>query len=153
MTPFEDDTSNEKGADIGRVLALSDGVFAVAITLLLLAIQLPDLPPTRSLMTLNTRLLQSLLALWPTVLGYTISFLVVGAYWRAHRHVFQHIKRYDTAFLTLNLLLLLSVSFLPLPTGIIGLKDVQREHHGSWRGESRKKSGKPEPRQIRVWTR
>ena len=123
---IEDDTSNEKRTDSRRVLALSDGVFAVAITLLVLAIQLPDLSPTRSLMTLNTQLLQSLLALWPTVLGYIISFLVVGAYWRAHRHVFQHIKRYDTAFLTLNLLLLLSVSFLPLPTGVIG------RYPGSW---------------------
>ena len=123
---IEDDTSNEKETDSGRVLALSDGVFAVAITLLVLTIQLPDLSPTRSLMTLNTQLLQSLLALWPTVLGYMISFLVVGAYWRAHRHIFRHIKRYDTAFLTLNLLLLLSVSFLPLPTGVIG------RYPGSW---------------------
>jgi uncharacterized membrane protein len=123
---IEDDTSDEKRTDSRRVLALSDGVFAVAITLLVLAIQLPDLPPTRSLMTLNTRLLQSLLALGPTVLGYIISFLVVGAYWRAHRHVFRHIKRYDTAFLTLNLLLLLSVSFLPLPTSVIG------RYPGSW---------------------
>ena len=123
---IEDDTSNEKETDSGRVLALSDGVFAVAITLLVLTIQLPDLSPTRSLMTLNTQLLQSLLALGPTVLGYIISFLVVGAYWRAHRHIFRHIKRYDTAFLTLNLLLLLSVSFLPLPTGVIG------RYPGSW---------------------
>jgi len=126
VTPFEDYTSDEKRTDSRRVLALSDGVFAVAITLLVLAIQLPDLPPTRSLMTLNTRLLQSLLALGPTVLGYIISFLVVGANWRVHRHVFRHIKRYDTAFLTLNLLLLLSVSFLPLPTSVIG------RYPGSW---------------------
>jgi uncharacterized membrane protein len=126
LTTFEDDTTNEKGTDSGRVLALSDGVFAVAITLLVLTIQVPNLPPTSSLITLNTQLLDSLLALWPTVLGYIISFLVVGAYWRAHRHIFRHIKRYDAAFLTLNLLLLLTVSFLPLPTGVIG------RYPGSW---------------------
>jgi uncharacterized membrane protein len=126
LASIEDNTSNEKGTDSGRLLALSEGVFAVAITLLVLTIQVPDFPPTRSLMTLNTQLLQSLLALWPTVLGYIIRFLVVGAYWRAHRHIFRHSKRYDAAFLTLNLLLLLSVSFLPLPTGVVG------RYPGSW---------------------
>jgi uncharacterized membrane protein len=126
MLTTVDDDIHEKGTDSGRVLALSDGVFAVAITLLVLTIQVPNLPPISSLIKLNKLLLDSLLALWPTVLSYIISFLVVGAYWRAHRHIFRRIERYDAAFLRLNLLLLLSVSFLPLPTGVIG------RYRGSW---------------------
>ena len=121
-----DETSNEDAADSRRVIVLSDGVFAVAITLLVLTIQVPNLPPTISLIVLNTQLQRSLLALWPTALGCIISFLVVGAYWRAHRTIFRHVKHYDTVFLTLNLLLLLSVSFVPLPTGVIG------RYPGSW---------------------
>lgn len=115
-----DDTFSETEKDAGRVLVLSDGVFGVAMTLLVLTIQVPDLPPTDSLETLNTLLLDGFLTLWPKVLGYIISFLVIGAYWRAHRRIFRYVKGYDSVFLMLNLLLLLSVSFLPLPTGVIG---------------------------------
>jgi uncharacterized membrane protein len=121
-----DETFNEDVADNRRVIVLSDGVFAVAMTLLVLTIQVPNLSSTSSLIVLNTQLQHSLLALWPTALGCIISFLVVGAYWRAHRTIFRHVKRYDIVFLTLNLLLLLSVSFVPLPTGVIG------RYPGSW---------------------
>jgi uncharacterized membrane protein len=92
LTTF-DETCNEDAADSRRVIVLSDGVFAVAMTLLVLTIQVPNLPPTSSLIVLNTQLQRSLLALWPTALGCIISFLVVGAYWRAHRTIFRHIKR------------------------------------------------------------
>ena len=72
MTTY-DGTFNEDVADSRRVIVLSDGVFAVAITLLVPTIQVPNLP-TSSLIVLNTQLQRSLLALGPTALGCIISF-------------------------------------------------------------------------------
>ncbi len=112
----EDDEAAEEG--IGRILALSDGVFAIALTLLILEIAVPAAVG-------DAVLPKALLDLWPRYLAYALSFVVIARFWIAHHMAFRLIGRYDAALVWLNLLLLLFVAFLPFPTGVLG------EHQGS----------------------
>ena len=112
----EDDEAAEEG--IGRILALSDGVFAIALTLLILEIAVPAA-------TTNADLPKALLALWPRYLAYLVSFVVIARFWGAHRLAFKLIARDDSMLVWLNLLMLLFVSFLPFPTAVLG------QHFGS----------------------
>ena len=90
--------------------AFSDGVFAIAITLLVLdfAIHPPGSP------------LHQVLHIWPSFVAYLISFLTIGAAWLGHTALTDRLARTDSIFLRLNLLLLLAVTFLPFPTGLVG---------------------------------
>ena len=112
----EDDEAAEEG--MGRILALSDGVFAIAITLLILEIAVP--PATG-----DADLSKALLGLWPRYLAYILSFVVIARFWVTHHLAFRLIARYDAALVWLNLLLLMFVAFLPFPTAVLG------EHNGS----------------------
>jgi uncharacterized membrane protein len=107
----EDDEAAEGG--IGRILALSDGVFAIAMTLLILEIAVPA---TKA----DTDLPKALLELWPRYLAYVLSFVVIGRFWAAHHQAFRLIGRYDAVLVWLNLLLLMFVAFLPFPTAVLG---------------------------------
>jgi uncharacterized membrane protein len=93
-----------------RLEAFSDGVFAIAITLLVLEIKVP--PPDT---VLGTELLQ----LWPSYLAYIVSFLVIGAIWMNHHAMFHHIVRVDGTLLLLNVLHLMLIAFLPFPTAVL----------------------------------
>lgn len=104
---------DEKGLE--RLVFFSDAVFAIAITLLALEIRLP----TEAAGLSNAQLLEDLLTIWPKYIGFLISFLVIGNFWIAHHRRFHSIVRYDTRLLYLNLLLLLSVAFIPFPTAVI----------------------------------
>ena len=90
--------------------AFSDGVFAIAITLLVLdfAIHPPGSP------------LHQVLHIWPTFVAYIVSFLTIGAAWLGHTAMTDRLERADSILLRLNLLLLLVVTFLPFPTGLVG---------------------------------
>jgi uncharacterized membrane protein len=107
----EDDEAAEEG--IGRILALSDGVFAVAITLLIFEIAVPTT-------TSDADLPRTLLGLWPRYLAYVVSFVVIARFWVAHRLAFRLIARDDGVLVWLNLLLLMLVAFLPFPTAVVG---------------------------------
>src|SRR5215813_10137818 len=112
----DDEAADEEG--IGRILALSDGVFAIAITLLIIAIGIPAT-------TSDAGLPEALLGLWPRYLAYVLSFLVIARFWVTHHLAFRLIARYDATLVWLNLLLLMLVAFLPFPTAVLG------EHFGS----------------------
>jgi uncharacterized membrane protein len=105
-----------EGEGTERITAFSDGVFAIAITLLVLDLKLPELPEHLS----NAELLQALLALSPKIFSYALSFLVVGFLWINHHRLFAPIRRYDQKLLWLNLFVLLFVAFLPFPTTVLG---------------------------------
>ena len=90
--------------------AFSDGVLAIAITLLVLDLALR--PPGSPL--------EQFLRDWPSYLVYLVSFLTIGAAWIAHNSLTDDLDHVDRIFLRLNLLFLLSVSFLPFPTRIVG---------------------------------
>lgn len=97
-----------RGLRVGRLEALSDGVFSIAITLLVLDIAVPA--------SAQSQLLSSLAHLWPSYLGYVVSVATIGAMWLGHTAITDYLERADLAFVRLNLLLLLFVAFLPFPT-------------------------------------
>jgi len=102
--------------ELNRIISISDGVFAIVITILILGIEVPDIPPGR----VDSELPRQILALGPKFLSYVISFLVVAIYWQAHHRIFSAIKDYDKGLVWLNFLFLMSVSFLPFPTSLLG---------------------------------
>lgn len=106
----EDD---ERGTS--RLEAFSDGVIAVAITLLILDIHLPD-----DAKLSNSGLLIGLFQQeWPYLLGYLTSFLLIGIYWANHHQMFKYIKRTDHFFLLINTLFLMCIVFIPFTTSLI----------------------------------
>ena len=94
----------------GRMEAFSDGVFAIAITLLVLDFAIH--PPGSAL--------HQVLHIWPAFVAYLVSFLTIGAAWLGHMALTDRLERTDSIFLRINLLLLLVVTFLPFPTGLVG---------------------------------
>lgn len=96
--------------DTGRVVAFSDGVFAITITLLVLEIE----PPTG-----DSSLLDGLIDLWPSYLAYAVTFLFIGQVWANHHVMFDHIRVADRLVLLLNTLLLMVVAFLPFATSAL----------------------------------
>jgi len=97
-----------------RLLALSDGVIAIVITLLVLDLTVPSVPSGEQLALLPT----AIAAQWPEFLGFVLSFLVVGFYWVLHRRTFVHIERHDRGIVYLNLCFLLLVAFVPYATSV-----------------------------------
>ena len=93
----------------GRLEAFSDGVIAIAITLLSLEIRLPE----------DLSLLDGLSSLWPGYVGFVLSFLLIGQVWLNHHAIFQRIRYVDQWVLVWNLLLLLDVAFLPFATTVL----------------------------------
>ena len=98
--------------DVDRVVAFSDGVFAIAITLLIVSIDVPAVNPDH--------LGHAVHELLPEVGTYALSFIVVGLYWMAHHRTFRSVIRVNRTLLWINLFLLGSVALLPLPTELLG---------------------------------
>jgi uncharacterized membrane protein len=96
-----------------RIDALSDGVFAIAITLLVLELDVPS--PTES----SESLLADLGSQWPSYLGYLVSFAFIGSVWVAHSRISKFLRAADQVFVGMNLLLLLLVSILPFTTKLM----------------------------------
>ncbi len=96
----------------GRVEAFSDGVFAVAATLLIFNIQIDKTAPGG--------LLAALLAAWPKYAAYVASFLTIGVMWLNHHGMFARIARLDRPLVFLNLLLLMAIVFIPFSTAQLG---------------------------------
>jgi uncharacterized membrane protein len=103
---------DERGAEVGidRLLTFSDGVFAIAVTLLVLDLHQP---------TVSHGLLHAVLRDWPQYLSYALSFLVIGIIWAQHHWMFQFIRRTDHLFILINLLFLMWVAVVPFPTAIL----------------------------------
>ena len=102
-----------RGNDTGRIEAFSDGVFAIAITLLVIEIGVPHLEGE------GTTLFGALVEQWPSYLGYAISFLQIGVIWANHHNRFRFIARSDHLLLFLNILFLMCVAFIPFPTALL----------------------------------
>jgi uncharacterized membrane protein len=102
--------------DVSRVVQFSDGVFTVALTLLVVDLAVPDLAPGFT----DADLQQALLNQVPNVLAFLLTFWVVAAYWLTHHRHFRLIHRYDGRLLVLNLFFLMTVVFIPWPTSLLG---------------------------------
>lgn len=98
-----------------RFEAFSDGVFAFAITLLVLGFVLPVLPTAS-----NASLAAALLKMWPNLIAYLLSFGVIGIMWQNHHALFRLVKRVDRMTVFLNLLLLGGTAFIPFATSTLG---------------------------------
>ncbi|WEO94463.1 TMEM175 family protein [Streptomyces sp. FXJ1.172] len=96
----------------GRVEAFSDGVFAIAITLLILDIKVPKAGE-------NGGLWQAIGAQWPSYAAYVVSFLVIGIMWVNHHQLFSYVARVDRPLMFLNLLVLMVVAAVPWPTAML----------------------------------
>ena len=101
--------------DTGRLETLCDGVWAIALTLLVLDLRVPTAETAVALGGLS----RALLRLWPSYLGYAISFLILGIMWANHHSLFKLVARSDETFVYLNLLLLLFVALQPFPTALV----------------------------------
>ncbi|HEY5988843.1 MAG TPA: TMEM175 family protein, partial [Streptosporangiaceae bacterium] len=99
--------------DSRRAEAFSDGVFAIAITLLVLDLRLPGPGPAGHSVTYQ------LLHAWPQYAAYVVSFLTIGIMWMNHHTILAHVARVDRPLLVLNLLLLMGVVAIPFPTSLV----------------------------------
>jgi uncharacterized membrane protein len=97
--------------DTGRVEAFSDGVFAIAITLLVLSLRVE--PSSGCMLTCQ------LLHAWPQYFAYVVSFLTIGIMWMNHHTILAHVSRVDRPLLVLNLLLLMGIVAIPFPTELV----------------------------------
>lgn len=98
-------------SETSRVEAFSDGVFAIAITLLVLDVHVPS--------PAGGHLGVALVRQWPTYVAFLLSFAFIGIMWVNHHRLFNHIHRSDNLLLFLNLLLLLGVTVVPFPTSLL----------------------------------
>jgi len=98
--------------ETARLETFSDGVFAIAITLLIIEVHVPAREHAETLG-------HELLRLWPSYIGYLTSFLTIGVMWINHHYVFELIDRVDRTMLLLNTLLLMLIAFVPFPTAVL----------------------------------
>jgi uncharacterized membrane protein len=112
MTNQEGKLTRKPGLRTNRLEAFSDGVFAIAITLLVLEIGIPS--------GSEDELLEAVVDQWPSYLAYLVSFSTIGAVWLLHTVITEYLAHATSAFVRLNLLLLLVVSLLPFPTRLLG---------------------------------
>jgi uncharacterized membrane protein len=110
--PPQPDNGQEQEKETGRIEAFSDGIFAVAITLLVLNIQIPP-------QNTESALADALLSNWHTYLAFATSFSTIGVMWINHHRLFNLIKFSDNGLLVFNLLLLLFIVFVPFPTALL----------------------------------
>ena len=113
---YPGDADVRVGLPTNRIEALADGIFAVAMTILVLELHVPDLGPVVS----DNALLLALDALVPKALSFGSGFVILGTLWIGHRFQFHYIRRTNRAILWINLAFLLSISFLPFVVALIG---------------------------------
>jgi uncharacterized membrane protein len=107
---------DRNSVEFGRTLAFSDGLFAIAMTLLVVAIAVPNLQDGDSVHDLA----DALNDLTPDFVSFFISFAVIGRYWLAHHQFVSLLKAMDQGIITLNLVYLAFIAFLPFPTALLG---------------------------------
>lgn len=101
---------------VHRIEALTDGVFAIVLTLLVLDISIPLI--THS--SLQVELPRRLIELWPKFYSYVLSFIVLGMFWSNHHLAFHHIKRSNNGLVWINIFFLMFVALIPFTTSLIG---------------------------------
>jgi uncharacterized membrane protein len=102
-----------------RLEALTDGMFAIVMTLLVLEITVPQIS-SHEPDVVRAELSKRLLDLWPKIFSYVISFIILAIYWRGHHRQFHYIKHSDGVLVWTNIMFLMAVSFLPFSTSLLG---------------------------------
>ena len=108
--------------DTGRLETFSDGVLAIAITLLILEVGVPHVE--------GEDLASALAEQWPSYAGFVISFLTIGIIWVNHHHMFRLIARSNHAFLVMNVIFLMTICVMPWPTALVAdyVRDPEGRH-------------------------
>ena len=114
-------TAAEKALGKARLEALSDGVFAIAMTLLVLDIKIPELPHHSP----NGEVLHALAALGPVLVSFTLTFVLTGSFWYMHHVTFHNTKYVTRGVCAINIVFLMFVSLLPFSTGLLGHLGLQ----------------------------
>ncbi len=107
---------SESELEFGRILAFSDAVFAIAMTILVLTITVPNIPDR----LVADELPGKIADLWPHLFSYLLSFAVIGVHWIGHHVIFSRIVRYDMRLVAINLAFLCFIALLPFPTELLG---------------------------------
>ena len=115
---------NQRDIEIGtqRVETLTDGVFAIVMTLLALELSLPII----SVKAVDLELIPRLIELWPQFYSYILSFLLIGMLWNGHRVEFRYIKRSDGMLVMLTIIYLMFLTLLPFTTSLLGAYALNR---------------------------
>ncbi|MDQ1659319.1 MAG: potassium channel family protein [Cryptosporangiaceae bacterium] len=103
------------GLSFDRIVFFSDAVFAIVITLLVLPLA-GEVPASHP----GGDLAREVYSLWPRALAFVVGFLVIARFWISHHRTWSHLRGYDTTLIGLNLGALLTVSFMPFPTALLG---------------------------------
>lgn len=106
------------GVEFGRIVGLSDGVFAIGLTLLVLGLDVPDLSVAPLAEQLRDRL--------PNLIGFALGFGLVANVWWAHHAFVGRLRAFDARLLRLNLVVLALVALAPFPTGLVGAAPLER---------------------------
>lgn len=106
----KDEETERRGID--RINGFSDAVFAVAITLLILTIVVPEVSDIGQLP-------QELADMWPKFMGFFISFVIIGGFWMNHHAMFSYLRRSTPVLLRINLFLLMFIVLLPFSTDLM----------------------------------
>ncbi len=106
----------EAGLTKARIEALTDGIFATVMTVLVLGLK----APTVDLSTPGASLSNELSKLAPNILTYALSFVTLGLYWVGHHNQFHYVRRTDRALLWINIVFLMSIGFVPFTTSLLG---------------------------------
>jgi uncharacterized membrane protein len=108
--------SSVPGVGKERLEALTDGIFATVMTVLVLTLSVPVITGGAS----NLEVAFDILVLAPNIIGYVLSFLLLAVLWISHHNVFHYMTRVDRPLLWLNTLFLLTIGFLPFSTALTG---------------------------------
>ena len=100
-----------------RMMILNDGIFAICITLLVLDIRLPEIPGDQ----IDMLFLPGLVAVFPKILGFVLSFFIIASYWFHYHRIFSFIRDVDGQLILLNVCFLFLIAFMPFPTYLLGL--------------------------------
>jgi len=105
----------EAGLTKARIEALTDGIFATVMTVLVLGLR----PPAIDLNTPGASLSNELFRLAPNILTYALSFITLGLYWVGHHNQFHFVRRTDRTLLWINIVFLMSIGFVPFTTSLL----------------------------------
>ena len=107
------------GEDLGRIIALTDGVFAFALTLLVLTLTVPAIDTAGlSPSQVSGNLGAALWGDWPKFVGYAFTFVMITLWWMAHHRTFRYIHRYDFVLMWMNTIVLLEIAVMPFVLGV-----------------------------------
>lgn len=107
-------TNDREHAKLERLTFFSDAVFAIAMTLLVIEVRLPELHSAS-----DQALAKALVDLLPNYIGFIISFLVIGRFWAGHHRLMAMIDTAEPALVRANLQLLMAIAFMPFPTAVL----------------------------------